>query len=587
MSFDRKENIILEGVAAAPGIKMGEAYYFDKKVFRAVKLEIEDTEAALKQFHEALEKSKRELQKILDLAVDKLGKDRVLIFEAQIMILDDPVMIETIERRIEEEKMAPAYIVDDEISKYQDMMNQSDDPYMRERANDVEDIKNRIIRNLRREKWKSKVPENKIIVAESLTPSDTVLFAKRHAQAFVTDFGGLTSHTAILARSLNIPAVVGLHDATIEIVSGDFLIVDGFYGVVYVNPDEKIIEKYRRKIEKLHRVEEELKQITKEKITTTDGISISVLGNLDVEDELEYMITNNAEGIGLVRTEQLFSEHEFLPSEEVQFEYYLNIAEKMYPKDVVIRVFDVGGDKVLPIDVKESNPFLGWRGIRFLLDNKPQFEDQLKAILRASIRGNIKIMLPMVTAMDEVLDTISLLEKCKKDLRNAETPFDENIQLGIMVEVPAAAVLIPKLAKHIKFISLGTNDLIQYLLAVDRTNEIVSELYQEFHPSVVQTIKHIVDNAEKSGLDVTICGELAADTLATPLLVGLGLKALSVSAVSIPYIKRIVKNLSLKEASNLAEKALMADTHNEVAVLLKEFEKEHGLDFESIIFEED
>ncbi len=587
MSFDERKNIILEGVAAAPGIKIGRAYYFDKKVFRAVKLEIEDAELAVKQFREALDKSKRELQKILDLAVDKLGKDRVLIFEAQIMILDDPVLIETIETRIREEKMAPAYIVEDEISKYQQLMMKSDDAYMRERANDVEDIKNRIIRNLRREKWKSKVPEKRIIVAESLTPSDTVLFAKRHAEAFVTDFGGLTSHTAILARSLNIPAVVGLHDATIEIVDNDLLIVDGFYGRVYVNPDETIIAKYQRKIEKLHEVEEDLKRITKEKITTTDGVAVNVLGNLDVEDELKFMISNNAEGIGLVRTEQLFSEHEFLPSEEVQFEYYLKIAEKMYPKNVVIRVFDVGGDKVLPIDVKESNPFLGWRGIRFLLDNKLQFEDQLKAILRASSKGNLKIMLPMVTAMDEVLDTISLLEKCKKDLRAASIPFDENIELGIMVEVPAAAVLIPKLAKHIKFISLGTNDLIQYLLAVDRTNEIVAELYQEFHPSVVQTINHIVENAEKSGLDVTICGELAADTLATPLLVGLGLKALSVSAISIPYIKRIVKNLSYADAKALAEKALLADTHDEVAALLKEFEKEHGLDFESIIFEED
>lgn len=587
MSFDERKNIILEGVAAAPGIKIGRAYYFDKKVFRAVKLEIEDAELAVKQFHEALEKSKRELQKILDLAVDKLGKDRVLIFEAQIMILDDPVLIETIEMRIRGEKMAPAYIVEDEISKYQQLMMKSDDAYMRERANDVEDIKNRIIRNLRREKWKSKVPEKRIIVAESLTPSDTVLFAKRRAEAFVTDFGGLTSHTAILARSLNIPAVVGLHDATIEIADNDLLIVDGFYGRVYVNPGDETVAKYQRKIEKLHEIEEDLKRITKEKITTTDGVAVNVLGNLDVEDELKFMISNNAEGIGLVRTEQLFSEHEFLPSEEVQFEYYLNISEKMYPKNVVIRVFDVGGDKVLPIDVKESNPFLGWRGIRFLLDNKPQFEDQLRAILRASSKGNLKIMLPMVTAMDEVLDTISLLEKCKKDLRSASIPFDENIELGIMVEVPAAAVLIPKLAKHIKFISLGTNDLIQYLLAVDRTNEIVAELYQEFHPSVVQTINHIVENAEKSGLDVTICGELAADTLATPLLVGLGLKALSVSAISIPYIKRIVKNLSYTDAKALAEKALLADTHDEVAALLKEFEKEHGLDFESIIFEED
>ncbi len=584
MSFKRKENVLLEGIAAAPGIKIGKAYFFDKKVFRAVKLKIEDTELAIQQLEESLEKSKRELKKILDLAVDKLGKDRTLIFEAQIMILDDPVLIETIKQRIINEKMAPAYIVQDELSKYQRLMEQSDDNYMKERANDVEDIKNRIIRNLRREKWKSKVPENRIVVAESLTPADTVLFAKRHAKAFVTDFGGLTSHTAILARSLNIPAVVGLHDATLDIYDDDILIVDGFYGRVYVNPDEATIAKYRKKIDKLKFFEEELKRITKEKITTSDGVAVNVFGNLDVEEELEFMVSNNAEGIGLVRTEQLFSEHEFLPSENIQFESYFKIAEEMYPKNVVIRVFDVGGDKVLPVDVKELNPFLGWRGIRFLLDNKSEFKDQLKAILRASSKKNIKIMLPMVSSLEEVTETITLLNNAKNELRSANIPFDENIELGIMVEVPSAAVLIPKLAKYIKFISLGTNDLIQYLLAVDRTNEIVSELYQEFHPSVIQTIYRIVENAVQVGLDVSICGELAADTLATPLLIGLGLRNLSVSAISIPYIKRIVKNVSLTDAKNLAEKALTLDTHSEVVQLLKEFEKEKGLDYESKIF---
>ncbi len=587
MNSDRPTNIVLEGVAAAPGIKIGEAYFFDKKVFRAQKLSIDNPIEAIMHFHEALDKSKRELQKILDLAVDKLGKDRVLIFEAQIMILDDPVLIETIESRITEEKMAPAYIVEDEITKYEKMMISSEDDYMRERANDVEDIKNRIIRNLRREKWKSKVPENKIIVAESLTPSDTVLFSKRHAQAFVTDFGGLTSHTAILARSLNIPAVVGLHDATLEIYNGDTLIVDGFFGRVYVNPDEEILEKFRRKIKKLVAIEKELSVITKEKTRTTDGEEIHILGNLDVEEELDFMVSNYADGIGLVRTEQLFSEHDFLPSENIQFEYYLKIAEKMYPKNVVIRVFDVGGDKVLPVDVKESNPFLGWRGIRFLLDNKIHFEDQLKAILRASVKGNLKIMLPMVSTMDEVIESISVLEKSKKDLRKSGIEFDENIELGIMVEVPAAAVLIPRLAKYIKFVSLGTNDLIQYLLAVDRTNEIVAELYQEFHPSVIQTIQHVVEEAGNSGLDVTICGEMAADTLATPLLIGLGLRSLSVSAVSIPYLKRVIRNFTLQDAQEMTEKILQLETHREVVKVLRDFVKENSLDFESQIFEED
>ncbi len=587
MSYNEKESLVLEGVAAAPGITIGNAYFFDKKVFRAEKSAIEDTEEAIGQFRAALEKSKKELQKILDLAIEKLGKDRAVIFEAQIMILDDPILIETIENRIREEKLAPAYIVDDEISKYAKMMNAADDPYMKERAHDVHDIKNRIIRNIRKEKWKSKVPYDKIIVAESLTPSDTVLFSKRRAKAFVTDFGGLTSHTAILARSLNIPAVVGVHDATIEIKNDDFLIVDGFYGRSYVNPDEETLKKFERKIEKLKRLEEEFAEIIKSESVTTDGVKIRVMGNLDVPEEMKFMINNNADGIGLVRTEQLFADEGLLPDEEKQFAAYKQIAESCPNSEVVIRVFDVGGDKVLPVDVKESNPFLGWRGIRFLLDNKTHFKEQVRAILRASAFGKVKILLPMVSAMEEIHEAIRLIDECKDDLQLREIPFDENISVGTMIEVPSAAVLVDKLAKYVDFFSLGTNDLVQYLLAVDRTNEIVSELYQEFHPAVIQTIYFVQKHAEKANTEVTVCGEMAADTLAVPLLIGLGIKSLSVSAVSIPYVKRIIKNISYKDAERLAERCLQKDTHAEIADEIHAFMIEHGLNFEEKILGEE
>ncbi len=585
--FNIKKEVILEGVAAAHGIKIGKAYIFDKKVFQAIKLEITDIDGAIEQFRFSLDKSKSELKKILDLAIDKIGKDRAVIFEAQIMILDDPFLITSIENRIREEKLTPAYIVEDEMTKYTKLISSSKDSYLQERAHDIEDIKNRIIRNLRKEKWKSKIPFSRIIVAESLTPSDTILFSKRDAQGFVTDFGGLTSHTAILARSLNLPAVVGLHDATIEIQEDDLIIVDGYYGRVIVNPAENTLSKYERKIKIVNSIEGEFNDLAQKPTITKDGHSIELLGNLDVEQEIEMVKAHNADGIGLVRTEQVFVESEILPTEEMQFEQYLNIVQQMQGKEVVIRVFDVGGDKVLPIDIKETNPFLGWRGIRFLLENKPYFKDQLRAIIRASAFGKVKLLLPMVTTVSEVKETITLINNCKNQLRSENIPYDENLEVGVMIEVPAIVVLIPKIAQLISFLSIGTNDLIQYLLAVDRTNEIVSELYQEFHPSVIDTLGYIFKTASENNLKVTLCGEMAGDTLATPLLLGLGLRSFSVSPSSIPYIKKLINNVSIQDCQILVDQIKKLDTHEEIMAILNNFLKTNALSIEDKIFEED
>jgi len=584
--FNIKKEVILEGVAAAHGIKIGKAYIFDKKVFKAIKLEITDIDEAIEQFRFSLDKSKSELQKILDLAVDKIGKDRALIFEAQIMILDDPFLITSIENRIREEKLAPAYIVEDEMNKYTKLISSSTDTYMQERAHDIEDIKNRIIRNLSKEKWKSKIPYSRIIVAESLTPSDTILFSKRDAQGFVTDFGGLTSHTAILARSLNLPAVVGLHDATIEIQEEDLIIVDGYYGRVIVNPSENTLMKYERKIKIVTSIEDEFHDLAQKPAITKDGHNIELLGNLDVEQEIPMMKEHNADGIGLVRTEQVFVDNEILPTEEMQFERYLNIIQQMQGKEVVIRVFDVGGDKVLPIEIKEMNPFLGWRGIRFLLGNKPYFKDQLRAIIRASAFGKVKLLLPMVTTVTEVKETITLIDNCKNQLRSENISFDENLEVGVMIEVPAMVVLIQRIAHLISFLSIGTNDLIQYLLAVDRTNEIVSELYQEFHPSVIDTLGNIFKTAAENNLKVTLCGEMAGDTLATPLLLGLGLRSFSVSPSSIPYIKKIINNVSIQDCQILVDQIKNLDTHDEIMAILNNFLKTNALSIEDKIFEE-
>jgi phosphotransferase system enzyme I (PtsI) len=385
---------ILHGIPAAPGIKIGTAYLYLKDIERVNEEKIEDVDEAISTLVSALAKSKKELAKVFSLAVDKLGAKRAALFEAQIMILDDPILIGNIIGRIKSEKKNPEFIVNDEISKYQDIMTLSHEPYMRERSHDIEDIKNRIIRNIRKKKWKSRITDGEVIlVSSSLTPADTVLFSRLNVTGYITNFGGLTSHAAIVARSLNVPAIVGLHEATENIQNSDKIIIDGFNGIVIVNPDEEQLAHYKRTLEKLEEVDLELTKLRELPAETLDGKKIDILANLDLSEELELIIQNGAEGIGLMRTEQIFQEYDSFPSEEEQTEIYSNFAEKLYPLPLTIRAFDIGGDKVLPVDVQEPNPMLGWRGIRFLLDNKDLFKTQIKGVLRASVHKNIKFMI--------------------------------------------------------------------------------------------------------------------------------------------------------------------------------------------------
>ncbi len=372
------ESNVYKGIAAAPGIAIKQAYLYKKAIEVINHESITDVDDAIFSFDEALEKSKKELAKVFSLAVDKLGEKRAALFEAQIMILDDPILIEKITDRIRNEKMNPEFIVNDEFSKYQDIMVASHEPYMKERSQDIEDIKNRIIRNIRKKKWKSRITEEVIVVSENLTPADTVLFSRVKVSGYITNFGGLTSHAAIVARSLDIPAVVGLHDATASINNTDTLIIDGFNGIVIVNPTNEQLEKYKSKLIKLHQLDKELAKLKDKEAITKDGHKIDILANLDLIEELEFIIQHGAEGVGLVRTEQIFQENESFPNEDQQTKVYTEFAEKLYPLPMTIRSFDIGGDKVLPVDVKEPNPMLGWRGIRFLLDNKNPLNPKLK-----------------------------------------------------------------------------------------------------------------------------------------------------------------------------------------------------------------
>lgn len=562
---------LLIGIPAAPGITIGKAFLFVKEVEEVKPLMVDNVDEAIFNLEEAIKKSKKELDKIFNIAAERLGTHRASIFEAHMMILDDEILISTIKDRIRNEKLIPEYLVNNEISKYQKLMNNSKEEYLRERSFDIEDIKNRIIKNLKKKKWMSKISEDSIVVAENLTPADTVLFTRVNVKAFVTNFGGLTSHTAILSRSLNIPAVVGLHDATMKIANEDELIVDGFNGQIIVNPTKEQKLFYQKRIEEVCKLDEELKKLKNLNAETLDGVRIQLFSNLDLDDEVENVLKNGADGIGLVRTEQIFSEFDSFPDEEKQFEIYKRLSDKMYPSKVIIRVLDVGGDKVLPLDVQEPNPFLGWRGIRFLLDNKEVLKNQIKAILRASVNNNLMIMVPMITSMEEIDEFLIIVDECKIELKGNNKNFSNSIPIGIMIEVPSAAILAKEMSAKVNFFSIGTNDLIQYTLAVDRGNDIISSLYQEFHPAVVRTLKSIIDNSPKKDFFVSICGQMAADPIAVPLLIGLGFKNLSVSSFSLPNIKRIIRGINSIEVAKLADECLTFSSEKEIRNLLNEF----------------
>ncbi len=574
--FKEAENKIF-GIAAAPGIVIGKAYLFTKEKLVISDAGITDVEEAIRNFEEALKRSKKELNKIFAFAKEKMESARASIFEAQMMILDDPVLIGQIKNRILKEKKQPEYIVDSEISKYQEMMRIAHATYMNERAHDIEDIKNRIIRNLQKKRWQSKIKNDVIVVSDSLTPADTILLSRCNVKGFVTDHGGLTSHAAIVSRSLNIPAIVGSHNATSLIEDDEIIIVDGFHGYVIVKPTEEQLTFFKRKHERLVELQKGLEELKEKPAVTTDGREILLHANVDVTGEIDIVITSGAKGIGLYRTEQIVEELGEFPNEDEQTRIYTNLASRIYPDIITIRAFDIGGDKFKLFDYDEPNPFLGLRGIRLLLEHETLFRSQIKAVLRASVNRNVYFMLPMVTAVKEIRKSKKIIEECKAELKQQGIKFDDDLKIGIMVEVPSAAVMAEIFAKEVEFLSIGTNDLIQYMLAVDRGNDLVSELYQEFHPTVVRTIRYIVNEASKAEKYVSICGEMAADTLAIPLLVGLGMRSLSMSPATIPYAKRIIRRLSYEKSKEMAEECLTYSTEEEIIERIEKFFKDNSI----------
>jgi phosphotransferase system enzyme I (PtsI) len=561
-----RPEVVLKGIAAAPGIAYGAAYLYSKHVpqVQVKSIAPEEVEGEVQRLRNATSRSEKELAKIHAFAEQRLGSQNARIFEAQIMILSDQILMGSIEKRIGAELKNAEAIVADEINKYKRVMLASPDEYMHERAHDVDDIMNRIIRNIQDQKLYSRLEGESIIVSETLAPADTVVFSRNQILGYATDMGGVTSHAAILSRSLKIPAVVGLRTATKLIKTGDTIALDGYAGVVVLNPTEETLQTLMQKRQRFKEFEERLVDIAGLPAETPDHKHIELSANIEFDDEIEFCRQQGSAGIGLFRTESQLIGKERYPTEEEQYEVYRAVADGISPHSVIFRTFDVGGDKIGPDTEHEENPFLGWRGIRAMLDRPELFLAQLRSILRASSGKNVRIMFPMVSNVTEILRAKAMVEQAKKELNTRGMPYDAGVKVGVMVEIPAAAVMADQIAGEVDFLSIGTNDLIQYLLAVDRNNNAVQSVYQPFHPAVLRTIKHIIEAGHKRGVWVGMCGEMAGDPLATVLLVGLGIDELSVIPVVLPEIKKIILSIRQRDAKRVAEKALSLPTDQEV-----------------------
>lgn len=532
-----------KGIAASKGYAIGTVLIKEDSEVKIEERKIENVQEEKERFKKALEASKEQLSQIKEKAAKEMGADKAAVFESHIMLLEDPEFAGAVEMGIESNKINAEKALQDVLEMYAGIFAAMEDEYMRERGADVKDVGKRILANLAGKATEiSGYKDNTVVVAHDLTPSDTAQLDKSKVIAFLTNIGGRTSHSAIMARTLEIPAVVGLQDITSVVKNGDTIIVDGIEGVAIVNPDEETIKQYESKKVAYEKEREELKKLISVKTVTKAGKRVEVAGNIGKPEDVHQVLQNGGDGIGLFRTEFLYMDRDDMPGEEEQFEAYKYVVEKMEGRPVVIRTLDIGGDKKLPYLPlpEEMNPFLGYRAIRLCLDRKDIFKIQLRALLRASAFGNLKIMFPMISSLEEFLQAKEMLEICMDELRKEGKDFNENLETGIMVEIPAAAVYADELAKHVDFFSIGTNDLIQYTLAADRMNEKISYLYNPMHPAVLRLIKMTIDAAHKEGKWCGMCGEMAGDERAIPTLVEYGLDEFSMSASSILNAKKLI-----------------------------------------------
>ncbi|MGM0602470.1 MAG: phosphoenolpyruvate--protein phosphotransferase [Bacillota bacterium] len=565
----------MKGIAASPGIAIGKALIKKEKNVEISQKKISEDKVneEVEKLHRAIEKAKTELKTIRDNTAEKMGEEKAEIFDAHLMILDDPELIPAFENKIKDENISSPAAVKEIIDQYASMFAAMEDEYLKERGTDIKDVGKRIINILLgREDLSEKLNDEVIIIAEDLTPSDTAQLDTSKVLAFLTRDGSRTSHTAIMARSLGIPAVVGLGDKLMDKNADNaVLIVDGNSGDVYFNPDDSTLNKYRQKLAEYEAEQKRLTVYKDKKAKTKDGQEIEVAGNMGNLADLGPVLERGGEGIGLFRTEFLYMDRDEIPSEEEQFEVYKKAAEKMGDYPVVIRTLDIGGDKDLPyLDLpEEMNPFLGYRAIRMCLDRPDIFKPQLRAILRASKYGNLKMMFPMISSLGELRNAKEILDEVKKELDNEKIEYNQDMEVGIMIEIPAAVMIADVLAEEVDFFSIGTNDLIQYTIAVDRTNEKIAEMHTPYHPAVLKLIKKTIDEGHKAGIWVGMCGEAAGDELLLPFLLGAGLDEFSMSAVSILKIKELLENWTQKEAEKEMKSILKLKTSEEVRDYLK------------------
>lgn len=567
--------MLVKGLPASPGIVIGKAFVLKSEALTIPKYKISSKNVAseIKRYVDALASTRAELAEIQRKVEEEMGESCPDIFSAHLLILDDPVLRENTIKTMEKDNINAEYAVSQVLDKIGKTFSHIEDNYLRERAQDFKDVGRRILKNLmgKKEETLANLRDKVIIVAHDLAPSETAQMDKDKVLGFATDVGGRTSHTAIMARSLTIPAVVGMRDITQRVKSGETIVLDGYDGVTVVNPQKNTLERYLRKQERLVVLEKKLDKLKKTPAQTIDGHKIALLANIELPKEVELLDRYGAEGVGLYRTEFFFLNRRDIPSEEEQFQAYKYAAERVSPLPIVIRTLDLGGDKFASVleTPKEINPFLGWRAIRFCLARPDVFKAQLRAILRASVYGKVSIMYPLISTLQELRQANKILNEVKKELKKEKKPFSKDVKIGAMIETPSAAITSDLLAEEVDFFSIGTNDLIQYSMAVDRINEKIAYLYQPASPAVLRFIKHIVDSGHRKGIKIAICGEIAGDIQLTMLLLGLGVDELSMGPVAIPGVKQIIRSVTIEEAKKITEKALSFDSAEKIMSYLK------------------
>ncbi len=558
----------MKGLGVSPGIGIGKAFVIEKKFMDISKTYVSDAEKEIERFRNAVELGKDQLNEIYLKTLNEIGEKEAQIFKSHEMMLEDEAFISEVESKILDEKINAEYSLKEVSDYYIKMFDKIEDEYLRERGEDIKDVMNRVINILSGVKTAdySMLDSNSIIVAKDLTPSDTAQLEKGKVAAMITEMGGKTSHAAIIARIMGIPTVVGLENITQKIKNNDTVICDGKTGKVLINPNEKQLSYYIQKKDRLDEINNELKKQIGLPTISRDGFKVNLSANIGTPHDVDMVLENDAEGIGLFRSEFIFMNRQCQPSEDEQFEEYKEVLVKMGEKPVIIRTLDIGGDKNVPyIDIpKEMNPFLGYRAIRLCLGNVDVFRTQLRAILRASIYGNVKIMFPMISTMRELKDAKEILSEARKELSKEGIPFKKDIEIGIMIEIPSAAIISDLLAREVDFFSIGTNDLIQYTMAVDRMNSRLSHLYSQYHPALLRLIKGIIDNGHKAGIWVGMCGEAAGDPKLVPVFLGMGLDEFSMNSPSILSSRYIIRNLDKKEMEKIAEGTLNMETAVEV-----------------------